>query len=155
MVPTRDSQLWIFWESFKSWIKTKLFHGLRNVNMNVVSRFGGNVAHDPHILYTLSAIQVLALFDKLHVLDIAKVTNYIVGLQNEVRSFSGDMWGEEFLLFLVLFFLLTKSIYSACSLSLLHQLDKIDLDKAVNYIVRCKNLDGGWMHTWQRVTCGA
>ncbi|KAL9683917.1 hypothetical protein QQ045_021345 [Rhodiola kirilowii] len=32
-------------------------------------RFGGNVGHDPHILYTLSAVQVLALFDKLDVLD--------------------------------------------------------------------------------------
>ncbi|KAL6124926.1 hypothetical protein ACLB2K_077434 [Fragaria x ananassa] len=27
--------------------------------------FGGNIGHDPHILYTLSAVQVLALFDKI------------------------------------------------------------------------------------------
>jgi hypothetical protein len=27
--------------------------------------FGGNVGHDPHLLYTLSAIQILCLFDAL------------------------------------------------------------------------------------------
>ncbi|XP_048328762.1 geranylgeranyl transferase type-2 subunit beta 1 isoform X3 [Ziziphus jujuba] len=36
--------------------------------------FGGNIGHDPHVLYTLSAVQVLALFDKLDVLDIEKVS---------------------------------------------------------------------------------
>jgi geranylgeranyl transferase type-2 subunit beta len=40
--------------------------------------FGGNVGHDPHILYTLSAVQVLALFDKLDVIDADKVTNCIL-----------------------------------------------------------------------------
>lgn len=40
--------------------------------------FAGNVGHDPHILYTLSAVQVLALFDKLDVLDVDKVTNCIL-----------------------------------------------------------------------------
>jgi len=44
--------------------------------------FGGNIGHDPHLLYTLSAVQVLALFDKLDVLDINKVTDCI--LWNEV-----------------------------------------------------------------------
>ena len=40
--------------------------------------FGGNVEHDPHILYTLSAVQVLALFDKLNVIDVDKVTSCIL-----------------------------------------------------------------------------
>lgn len=40
--------------------------------------FGGNVGHDPHLLYTLSTIQVLALFDKIDVLDIEKVSNCIL-----------------------------------------------------------------------------
>uniref|UniRef100_A0A803LQC1 Geranylgeranyl transferase type-2 subunit beta n=1 Tax=Chenopodium quinoa TaxID=63459 RepID=A0A803LQC1_CHEQI len=90
--------------------------------------FGGNIGHDPHILYTLSAVQVLALFDKIHILDVAK-------LQNEDGSFSGDIWGEVDTRF---------SYIAICCLSLLHQLDKIDVEKAVNYIVRCKNLDGGF-----------
>ncbi|KAF3646084.1 putative TPR repeat-containing thioredoxin TDX-like isoform X2 [Capsicum annuum] len=132
--------------------------------------FGGNIGHDPHLLYTLSAIQVLALFDKLHVLDIYKVSNcillhvsdidncfggsmyksfrsiyYIVnpaamlidiaGLQNEDGSFSGDIWGEVDTRF---------SYISILSLTLLHRLDKIDVGKAVKYIISCKNVDGGF-----------
>jgi geranylgeranyl transferase type-2 subunit beta len=41
--------------------------------------FAGNVGHDPHILYTLSAVQVLALFNKLDVVDVDKVTTCILG----------------------------------------------------------------------------
>lgn len=44
--------------------------------------FGGNIGHDPHVLYTLSAVQVLALFDKLDVLDIEKVSNCILWRMN-------------------------------------------------------------------------
>ena len=40
--------------------------------------FGGNVGHDPHVLYTLSAVQVLCLFDRLDVLDIDKVADCIL-----------------------------------------------------------------------------
>jgi len=40
--------------------------------------FGGNIGHDPHILYTLSAVQVLALFDRLNMLDIENVSNCIL-----------------------------------------------------------------------------
>ncbi|KAI8527235.1 hypothetical protein RHMOL_Rhmol12G0060000 [Rhododendron molle] len=148
--------------------------------------FGGNIGHDPHILYTLSAVQILALFDKINVIDIDKVSNCIlqhlvlllsdisgsslnvststrwsiievlsngknnfasrnllylklksdiVGLQNEDGSFSGDMWGEVDTRF---------SYIAICSLALLHRLDKINVEKAVKYVVSCKNLDGGF-----------
>lgn len=40
--------------------------------------FAGNIGHDPHILYTLSAVQVLALFNKLDVLDTHKVAACIL-----------------------------------------------------------------------------
>lgn len=40
--------------------------------------FGGNVGQDPHLLNTLSAIQIFALFDKMDVLDIEKVSDYIL-----------------------------------------------------------------------------
>ncbi|KAB1210110.1 Geranylgeranyl transferase type-2 subunit beta [Morella rubra] len=74
--------------------------------------FGGNIGHDPHILYTLSAVQNLALFDKLNVLDVDKVLLY------------------------------------SCMLSLiLCRLNKINVEKAVSYIVSCKNLDGGFGST--------
>uniref|UniRef100_A0A1D1XZW9 Geranylgeranyl transferase type-2 subunit beta n=1 Tax=Anthurium amnicola TaxID=1678845 RepID=A0A1D1XZW9_9ARAE len=97
--------------------------------------FGGNIGHDPHVIYTLSAVQVLTLLDKLDVLDADKVSNYVVGLQNEDGSFSGDQWGE----------IDTRFSYCAiCCLSILNHLDKIDVEKAVDYIVSCKNLDGGF-----------
>ncbi|KAL6573396.1 Geranylgeranyl transferase type-2 subunit beta 1 [Orobanche hederae] len=96
--------------------------------------FGGNIGHDPHVLFTLSAIQVLALFDKIDVLDIEKVAN-IASLQNEDGSFAGDMWGEVDTRF---------SYIALCSLAILHRLDKVNVERAVNYIVSCKNLDGGF-----------
>ncbi|PPS10859.1 hypothetical protein GOBAR_AA09788 [Gossypium barbadense] len=101
--------------------------------------FSGNIGHDPHILYTLSAVQVLALFNKLDVLDIDKVATFskldITGLQNEDGSFSGDMWGEVDTRF---------SYIAICCLSILCCLDKINVEKAVSYILSCKNLDGGF-----------
>ncbi|MCL7036878.1 hypothetical protein MKW94_030266 [Papaver nudicaule] len=97
--------------------------------------FAGNIGHDPHMMYTLSAVQVLALLDKLYVLDIDKLSNYIAGLQNEDGSFTGDIWGE----------IDTRFSYIAIScLALLHRLDKINVEKVVDYIVSCKNLDGGF-----------
>ncbi|CAA6660639.1 unnamed protein product [Spirodela intermedia] len=97
--------------------------------------FGGNVGHDAHILYTLSAVQVLALLDNLDILDADKVSSYVTGLQNEDGSFSGDEWGE----------IDTRFSYCAiCCLSLLHRMDKINVAKAVSYVVSCKNLDGGF-----------
>ncbi|XP_052165555.1 geranylgeranyl transferase type-2 subunit beta 1 [Oryza glaberrima] len=97
--------------------------------------FGGNVGHDAHVLYTLSAVQVLCLFDRLDALDVNKVADYIAGLQNEDGSFSGDIWGEVDTRF---------SYIAICTLSLLHRLEKINVQKAVDYIVSCKNLDGGF-----------
>ncbi|XP_062118417.1 geranylgeranyl transferase type-2 subunit beta 1-like [Humulus lupulus] len=97
--------------------------------------FGGNIGHDPHVMYTLSVVQVLALFDKLDVLDIEKVSNYVAGLQNEDGSFSRDEWGEVDTRF---------SYIAICCLALVHQLNKINVEKAVKYIVSCKNLDGGF-----------
>ncbi|XP_020257951.1 geranylgeranyl transferase type-2 subunit beta 1-like isoform X1 [Asparagus officinalis] len=141
--------------------------------------FGGNIGHDPHLLYTLSAVQILALFDRIDVLDAEKapkgtclnvvlkfvqedaiffnvlqlakrksrfiISSFLLlfliheldvaGLQNEDGSFSGDMWGE----------IDTRFSYCAiCCLSILHCLNKINVEKAVNYIVSCKNLDGGF-----------
>lgn len=35
--------------------------------------FGGNVNHDPHLLYTLSAVQILVIEDALDAIDVEKV----------------------------------------------------------------------------------
>jgi len=100
--------------------------------------FGGysaSVRHDPHLLYTLSAIQILALFDEMDRLDRDKISTYVASLQQDDGSFMGDKWGE------------IDSRFSFCalaSLALIDRLEAIDVDKAIEYIVACMNFDGGF-----------
>ena len=93
----------------------------------------------------------------------------IAGLQNEDGSFSGDIWGEVdmrysfpfcfvILLLTVLgvSYLCKQKFYknnsfsyrfsyiAICCLSILHRLSKINVEKAVSYILSCKNLEGGF-----------
>lgn len=56
--------------------------------------FGGSEGHDAHLLYTLSAVQILALYDKLSLLDADRVAAFVAGLQQPDGSFAGDKWGE-------------------------------------------------------------
>jgi len=89
--------------------------------------FGGNIDHDPHLLYTLSAIQILALFDSIDAINKDKVVEFISSLQQEDGSFAGDKWGE----------IDTRFSYIAISgLSLLGRLDAINLDK-VSSAIHC------------------
>lgn len=37
--------------------------------------FGGNIDHDPHLLYTLSAVQILIVLDALDKIDKTTVAN--------------------------------------------------------------------------------
>lgn len=37
--------------------------------------FGGSERHDAHLLYTLSALQVLALYDKLHLVNADQIAS--------------------------------------------------------------------------------
>ncbi|KAL3941518.1 MAG: hypothetical protein SGBAC_004136 [Bacillariaceae sp.] len=98
--------------------------------------FGGNLGHDAHILYTLSALQILVMAEyDLKQLPTEDIIKFIVSLQQEDGSFVGDHWGEVD----------TRFSYCAISaLSLLSSLDKINLPKAVEYIASCQNLDGGF-----------
>lgn len=91
--------------------------------------FGGNINHDPHLLYTLSALQILALYDELSVVDADLVAKFVSSLQQPDGSFAGDKWGE----------IDTRFSYCALSImSLLGQLDsgKIDVPKAVEFVAR-------------------
>lgn len=95
----------------------------------VRNRFGGSAGHDPHILYTLSALQVLLLCDQLGRIDIEKVASFVASLQNADGSFKGDEWGE------------VDTRFSYCALSSLSILGKlnsgiINLPKAVDFISR-------------------
>lgn len=103
--------------------------------------FGGNISQDGHILYTLSAIQILALANRLNddrflaIKD--SVINFIQSLQQEDGSFCGDEWGE------------IDTRFSYCALSALSILGAlrsgvVDVDKATEYIASCQNFDGGF-----------
>nr|XP_027122959.1 geranylgeranyl transferase type-2 subunit beta 1-like isoform X2 [Coffea arabica]XP_027122960.1 geranylgeranyl transferase type-2 subunit beta 1-like isoform X2 [Coffea arabica] len=90
------------------------------------------------------ALTTLDILGKLNTVDQDEVISWmmqcqhesdIAGLQNNDGSFSGDMWGEIDTRF---------SCVAILSLALLKRLDKINVEKAVNYIVSCKNLDGGF-----------
>jgi len=98
--------------------------------------FGGNVGHDGHLLYTLSAIQILAIASyDFTTLPTEEIIKFIVSLQQPDGSFAGDEWGE----------IDTRFSYCALSaLSLLSALDRVNVPKAVEYIASCQNLDGGF-----------
>ncbi len=99
------------------------------LNMILCPRFGGNTNHDAHMLYTLSAVQILALYDSLHILDKEKVIKFVAGLQQEDGSFAGDKWGE------------IDTRFSYCALSCLSILgslndESVNVKKAVEFVVR-------------------
>jgi geranylgeranyl transferase type-2 subunit beta len=99
--------------------------------------FSGNVGHDVHLLYTLSALQILALCDALDRVDKEKVAAYVAALQQPDGSFVGDQWGE------------VDTRFSYCALNALALLGpsataRIDVPKAVEFVARCRNFDGGF-----------
>lgn len=97
--------------------------------------FGASLNHDPHLLHTLSAIQILILYDCTETINIDKTVEYVSSLQQSDGSFIGDNWGEK------------DSRFSFCALaclSLLGRMDAIDVPKAVDFIVSCMNFDGGF-----------
>ncbi len=101
--------------------------------------FGGNTGQPGHLLYTLSALQILALTNQLPILlESPKrdaIVQFVSNLQQPEGSFAGDRAGE----------IDTRFTYCAFqSLILLDRLDAIDVDSAVQYIYQCRNLDGGY-----------
>ncbi|KAI1335618.1 terpenoid cyclases/protein prenyltransferase alpha-alpha toroid [Xylariaceae sp. FL0016] len=121
--------------------------------------FGAAPGHDAHMLYTVSAVQILALVDAFDELEKrgtgkAKVGKFIADLQNrETGTFAGDEWGEED----------TRFLYGAFNaLTLLGMMELVDVDKAVGHIAACANFDGGYgvnpgdeSHSGQIFTCVA
>lgn len=135
--------------------------------------------HDPHLLYTLYGVQILAMLDAFDDFNArvpagtdkiahCKFSNILcvvhgshcnwqyypdlASLQDRSDgSFQGDTWGEKD----------TRFLYAALNgLSLLQKLDLIDLNKAVEYVQSCANFDGGYgttpgaeSHSGQVLTC--
>lgn len=97
--------------------------------------FSGNTDQDAHLLYTLSGVQILAIYDSLSCIDGDKVARYVAGLQQKDGSFAGDRWGE----------IDTRFSYCALlTLSILGRVEMVDVDKAVEFVVSCCNFDGGF-----------
>ncbi|KAF8152212.1 terpenoid cyclases/protein prenyltransferase alpha-alpha toroid [Crassisporium funariophilum] len=101
--------------------------------------FGAHPEHDAHLLSTLSAIQILVMQDALDQIDVDRVVKFILSLQHPSGIFAGDPFGETD----------TRFLYCAVSaLSLLGRLDALDAvggtERAVRFIGRCANYDGGF-----------
>lgn len=100
--------------------------------------FGAFPRHDAHILSTLSALQILLIYDKLDALSTSKrkqITKFIKGLQLPDGSFQGDEFGE----------IDTRFVYTAIqSLAILEELDKDTIERSVAFIKRCENFDGAF-----------
>lgn len=103
---------------------------------NADGGYGGNTMHDSHLLYTLSALQIHALFNTLHTIDNEQTTQYIMSLYDaQAGTFKGDKYGE------------VDTRFSYCgllSLTLLNKLQLIDKQRCTEFLNRCKNYDGGY-----------
>lgn len=97
--------------------------------------FSAAPGHDPHLLYTLSAIQIVVSYNALDTVDTEKVAKYVAGLQQEDGSFTGDKWGEIDTRF---------SFCALATLALIGKLDSIHVDAAVAFVLKCMNFDGGF-----------
>lgn len=98
--------------------------------------FSASVGHDPHLLHTLSAIQLLCMYDRLDAIAVDGVVIYVNSLQDPITgAFHGDQWGERDTRF---------SFCATMTLSLLGRLDDMNTDLAANYIACCRNFDGGY-----------
>lgn len=97
--------------------------------------YGGNVAHDAHMLYTLSAVQILVMLGADDAIERAGVIRFVRHCQQADGSFVGDRWGEVD----------TRFSYCAlCCLAILGALEALDVAGAVRFIASCKNFDGGF-----------
>ncbi|KAJ1887966.1 Rab geranylgeranyltransferase [Kickxella alabastrina] len=114
--------------------------------------FGGHTGHDSHLLYTMSAVQILVMCDALDKVSAASVISYVVGLQDPVTGdVSGDSWGEKDTRF---------AFISLAILSFFDAVDRINVDGVVSYVRRSMNYDGGFgsgpggeSHSAQIFTC--
>lgn len=114
--------------------------------------FRADKDHDTHLSNTLYAIQILVTLDALDNINLDKaieckrITMFIdqttqkleidvQALQNPDGSFRGDEWGEVD----------SRFSYMALNmLSLVKRLDAIDVEKTIEWILLCKNYDGGF-----------
>lgn len=119
-----------------------------------VGGFGGGTDHDPHMLYTLSALQILALCDELDRVDKDMVCMYIKSLQLSDGSFQGDIWGEvdtrfsycalQALAIIGRLPSLDGESHEGVELAEMGKSKAINIVRAVDFIKECINFDGGF-----------
>lgn len=91
--------------------------------------------HDPYILYSLSAVQILCIYDCINEIDCDALARYVASLQQPDGSFFGDKWGEADTRF---------SFCAVAILTLINRMDAIKLTKAIDFVLSCCNTDGGF-----------
>lgn len=99
--------------------------------------FGAYPQHDAHILSTLSAVQILFMYDCMSLIDDKKlrIVQFVKSLQLADGSFQGDGYGEVD----------TRFVYNAVScLSLLNSLTEDVVEPATNFLKKCENFDGAY-----------
>lgn len=114
--------------------------------------FGGHTGHDSHLLYTMSAVQILVMFDALDRVEANKVIGYVVSLQDKgTGEMRGDEWGEKDTRF---------AFISVAILSFFGAVDAIKIEGVVRYVENSMNYDGGFgsgpggeSHSAQIFTC--
>lgn len=98
--------------------------------------FGGHVDQDAHILYTLSALQVLVMYDALNRVDVDAVSRFVGSLQLPDGSFMGSPTSPE-----------VDTRFSYCAIlsaTLLNRRSVLDLSAAGAFLASCTNFDGGY-----------
>jgi geranylgeranyl transferase type-2 subunit beta len=91
--------------------------------------------HDPHLLATLSAVQILTILESITPEIVTGAAGFVQSLQQPDGSFQGDKWGE------------IDTRFSFCALAclaLIKQLHVVDVDNAASFIVSSMNFDGGF-----------
>ncbi|CAG0898426.1 unnamed protein product [Cyprideis torosa] len=115
--------------------KGKIIQFIKDCQDQSDGGFAAFPGHDSHILYTLSAIQLLTLYDSLTEVNVEKCVKFVSGLQRDDGSFQGDSWGEIDTRF---------SMCALATLALLDSLTVINEDKATSFLVSCLNFDGAF-----------
>lgn len=116
--------------------------------------FGASPNHDAHMLSTLSAVQVLKMYNALDELSTEQrkgVVSFVKSMQLGDGSFQGDKFGEVD----------TRFVYNAIQcLSILEELTPEIVEPAVDWILQCQNFDGCFgmvpgaeSHAAQAFTC--
>lgn len=113
--------------------------------------WSGAAGHDAHLLYTLSALQLRALWSaRLSVAEAASARVFVRSLQRVDGSFSGDSWGEVDTRFTYCALQCAALLASPGLVEVVEGAparsldDTVDVKAAVDFLVACGNFDGGF-----------